>query len=60
MLTQQQTQHACARILYGCHLFKDHQYILEDISPSIYPSDILRSHKGIQSLAEFLHAYGQE
>jgi len=41
-------------ILHDCHLYRDHQYILEEISPPIYPPDILSTHKGIKALVEFL------
>jgi len=37
-----------------CCLYRDHRYILEEISPFIYPLDILGTHEGIQTLAEFL------
>jgi len=51
-------------ILHDCHLYRDHQYILEEISPPIYPPDILSTHKGIKALGSFcsnpMHLPGQE
>ena len=41
-------------ILRNCHLYRDYRYILEEISPTIYPPDILGTHKGIKALTEFL------
>jgi len=41
-------------ILRDCRLYRDHRYILEEISPFIYLPDILGTCEGIQALAEFL------
>jgi len=41
-------------VLRDCCLYRDHRYILEEISPFIYPPDILGTHEGIQAVAKFL------
>ena len=43
----------CTHVLRDCRLYRNHRYILEEISPLIFSPDILGTHEEIQALAEF-------
>jgi len=41
-------------MLRDCHLHRDYQHILKEVSPSICPPDILGALKGVLAFAESL------